>query len=82
MICGQSSRPGTSWQRAAKHVTTPTLRGGDSWLVSVRALTLEECMEFIDEDELLEVTPQSLRMRKRELNHELRAKGQSRGKKQ
>ncbi|NLO15419.1 MAG: hypothetical protein GX123_05180, partial [Clostridiales bacterium] len=42
--------------------------------------TLEECLEFIDDDELLEVTPQNLRMRKRILAHEQRAKNTSRKK--
>ena len=42
-------------------------------------LTLEECLEFIDDDELLEITPKSLRMRKRNLSHEQRAKNLSRG---
>ena len=37
-------------------------------LVSIRPLSLEECLEFIDDDELLEVTPKNLRMRKRILN--------------
>ena len=37
-------------------------------------LTLEECLEFIDDDELLEITPKSLRMRKAILNHEQRMK--------
>ena len=37
-------------------------------------LTLEECLEFIDDDELLEITPKSLRMRKRVLETELRKK--------
>lgn len=50
-------------------------------LVSARPMTLEECMEFIDDDELLEVTPQSLRMRKRELDHSLRARAESRARK-
>ena len=43
-------------------------------LVSVHPLTLEECLEFIDDDELLEITPKSLRMRKRVLETELRKK--------
>jgi len=30
-------------------------------------LSLEQCLEFIDDDELLEVTPKALRMRKRVL---------------
>ena len=42
-------------------------------------MTLEECLEFIDDDELLEVTPQNLRMRKRELSHQDRARAASKG---
>lgn len=38
-------------------------------LEPVKPLTLEECLEFIDEDELLEVTPMSLRIRKIILDH-------------
>ena len=37
-------------------------------LISVHPLTLEECLEFIDDDELLEITPKNLRMRKKILN--------------
>ena len=48
-------------------------------LTSMRTLTLEECLEFIDDDELLEITPKSLRMRKRQLSHEQRAKNAARG---
>jgi GTP-binding protein len=43
-------------------------------LISVHPLSLEECLEFIDDDELLEITPKSLRMRKKILDHQLRAK--------
>ncbi|NLX83688.1 MAG: translational GTPase TypA [Clostridiales bacterium] len=86
MICGQSSRPGDIVVNICrkKHVTNTrnAAAAEDSMrLMSARAMTLEECMEFIDEDELLEVTPQSLRMRKRELSHDARAKSASRGKK-
>jgi GTP-binding protein len=86
MICGQSSRPGDIVVNVCrkKHVTNTrnSAAAEDSMrLVSARPMTLESCMEFIDEDELLEVTPASLRMRKRELSHELRAKSVSRGKK-
>ena len=38
-------------------------------LEPVKPLTLEECLEFLDEDELLEVTPISLRLRKIVLDH-------------
>ena len=43
-------------------------------LTSMRTLSLEECLEFIDDDELLEVTPKNLRMRKRVLATEMRKK--------
>ena len=43
-------------------------------LISVHPLSLEECLEFIDDDELLEITPKNLRMRKKILDHQLRAK--------
>ncbi|OIP37272.1 MAG: GTP-binding protein TypA [Deltaproteobacteria bacterium CG2_30_63_29] len=43
-------------------------------LTPVRPMTLEECIEWIDEDELVEVTPTSLRIRKRILQSGLRAK--------
>ncbi len=38
------------------------------------AMSLEQCLDFIEDDELLEVTPKHLRMRKRILNQEQRAK--------
>ncbi|MEX1063359.1 MAG: hypothetical protein WEC12_07125, partial [Balneolaceae bacterium] len=34
-----------------------------------KSLSLEQCIEFIDRDELLEVTPRSLRIRKLHLDH-------------
>ena len=37
-------------------------------ITGVRIPTLEEAMEFIDDDELVEITPKSIRMRKRVLN--------------
>ncbi len=43
-------------------------------LEPVKPLTLEECLEFIDEDELLEVTPKSLRIRKIILDHTQRGR--------
>ena len=79
MICGESSRPGDIVVNVCrtKHVTNMRNASAseDSMrLVSVHPLTLEECLEFIDDDELLEITPKSLRMRKRVLSHEQRAK--------
>jgi GTP-binding protein len=37
-------------------------------------MSLEECLDFIENDELVEVTPKSLRLRKRELDHNARKK--------
>ncbi len=85
MICGENSRPGDIVVNVckAKHVTNMRNASAaeDSLrLVSVHPLTLEECLEFIDDDELLEITPKSLRMRKRTLSHEQRMKDASRAK--
>ena len=85
MICGQSNRPGDIVVNVCKQKHVTNVRNSSSAedslrLVSVRPLTLEESLEFIDEDELLEVTPKSLRMRKRELNHDQRMKAASRKK--
>ena len=59
-----------------KHLTNTRSSGSDDalTLVPVAKMSLEECLEFIADDELLEVTPKSLRIRKRILNGELRAK--------
>ena len=43
-------------------------------LTPIKPLTLEEALEFIADDELVEITPQSVRIRKRILDHSLRAK--------
>jgi GTP-binding protein len=37
-------------------------------------MSLDQCIEYIGPDELVEVTPKSIRMRKKELNTELRKK--------
>ena len=39
-------------------------------------MTIEECLDFIENDELVEVTPKSLRLRKRELDSNKRKKRQ------
>lgn len=43
-------------------------------LTPPRQMSLEQCLEFLADDELLEVTPENLRLRKRILNHEIRMK--------
>lgn len=65
-----------------KHLTNTRSSSSDDALklIPITRLSLEECLEFIDDDELLEVTPESLRIRKRILNGELRAKANFREK--
>ncbi len=63
-----------------KHLTNTRASGSDDALrlVPPTVLSLEQCMEFIKDDELLEVTPQSLRLRKVVLSKEQRLKQQFR----
>ena len=42
-------------------------------------MSLEEAMEFINDDELLEITPLNIRIRKKTLNTELRLKRKAKG---
>ena len=59
-----------------KHLTNTRASGSDEALrlVPPKQLSLEQCLEFLADDELLEVTPKSLRLRKRILDHSLRMK--------
>ena len=65
-----------------KHLTNTRSSNSDDalTLIPVSKMSLEECLEFIADDELLEVTPKSLRIRKRILDSELRAKARSKEK--
>jgi GTP-binding protein len=59
-----------------KHMTNMRSSTADEALrlVPYREMSLEQCMEFIGDDELIEVTPKNIRMRKRVLKKEYRAK--------
>jgi GTP-binding protein len=46
----------------------------DERLTPPREMSLDECIEYLGEDELLEVTPESLRIRKRILDTRTRSK--------
>ncbi len=63
-----------------KHATNTRASGSDDALklVPPKELSLEQCLDFIADDELLEVTPNHLRMRKRILKTDLRAKAKAR----
>lgn len=66
-----------------KHVTNTRASGSDEALklVPPTTLSLEQSMEFLADDELLEVTPKSIRLRKTILSKELRLKAENRAKK-
>ena len=59
-----------------KHLTNTRASGSDEALrlIPPRLMSLEQCMEFLADDELLEVTPKNLRLRKRILDHSQRMK--------
>ena len=59
-----------------KQLTNTRASGSDEALrlVPPKQMSLEQCLEFLADDELLEVTPKSLRMRKAILDHEKRMK--------
>ena len=85
MIIGQSSRPGDIDVNVCKKKHMTNSRNSASAeealkITGVKVPTLEEALEFIDDDELVEITPKSIRMRKRILNTEMRKKLESRKK--
>ena len=63
-----------------KHLTAIRSTGADEKLLLTppQIFTLEEAIEYINDDELIEVTPKSIRLRKKILNTELRMKAQMR----
>lgn len=62
-----------------KHLTNTRASGSDDALrlIPPKILSLEESIEFLADDELLEVTPKNIRIRKRTLSNTLRAKERS-----
>ncbi len=66
-----------------KHLTNTRASGSDDALrlVTPKSMSLEQCIEFIKEDELIEVTPKSIRMRKKILDKTQRMKEWSKNKK-
>ena len=60
-----------------KHLTNTRSSGSDDALklTTPRILSLEEALDFIDTDELLEVTPKTLRIRKKILDSKMRKRG-------
>lgn len=66
-----------------KHVTNMRASGSDEALKLVPHInmSLEQCLEFIEDDELVEITPTSIRLRKKILNSDKRAKVRNSAKK-
>jgi GTP-binding protein len=71
MIVGENSRDNDLDVNAVREKKLTNMRASSAdealRLVPYKQLTLEQCIEFIAEDELVEVTPKSLRMRKKVL---------------
>jgi GTP-binding protein len=71
MIIGENARPGDMDVNPTKEKKLTNIRSksADDAIVlePPRLLTLESALEYIEEDELIEVTPQSIRLRKRML---------------
>ncbi len=82
MVIGEHIRPGDLDLNVckAKHLTNHRAKPSETTagLNTPRSLSLDDCIEFLAEDELLEVTPNSLRMRKRILDTEDRLKDRKR----
>ncbi|HIR14513.1 MAG TPA: translational GTPase TypA [Candidatus Choladousia intestinavium] len=76
MVIGQSAKPEDIELNVCKtkHLTNTRASGADEALklTPPKILSLEQALEFIDTDELLEVTPKSLRIRKKILDPTLR----------
>lgn len=85
MIVGENSKTGDLEVNVCrkKHVTNMRSSGTDEAmrLTPPIDMSLENCLEFIAADELVEVTPKSIRLRKRILDNNLRAKSINRARK-
>ena len=82
MVVGEHQRPGDLDINVckAKHLTNmrSVIRDIDERLTTPREMSLDVCIEYLGDDELLEVTPESLRLRKRELGREERGRQEKR----
>ncbi len=78
MVVGQHVRPEDLLYNICKKKQLTNVRAARAEILVAltppRRMSLDECIEYLGEDELLEVTPDSLRIRKRILNAEQRAK--------
>lgn len=84
MVVGEHQRPGDLEVNVAKRKQLTNMRQAfrdvDNRLTPPRLMSLDECIEYLADDELLEVTPKSLRIRKRILDKNERARQSKRSK--
>ena len=84
MVVGEHQRPGDLDVNVAKTKQLDNMRRAfkeiDVRLTPSRTMSLDECIEYLSEDDLLEVTPENLRIRKRSLNKHDRARQAKRAK--
>ena len=78
MVVGRNARSGDMEVNICKQKKLTNMRASGSddslRLVPAEILSLEQCLEFIAEDELVEITPENLRIRKKILDAGLRGK--------
>jgi GTP-binding protein len=84
MVIGQSPKPEDMVVNICKRkqLTNTRASGSDDALrlIPPKVMSLEQCLEFISDDELLEVTPNNLRIRKQILDNTMRAKANAKKK--
>ncbi|MCA9996725.1 MAG: translational GTPase TypA, partial [Anaerolineales bacterium] len=84
-VVGQNTRNEELVVNVGKTKTLSKVRTGPTAIVEAlstpRIMTLDESIEYLGDDDLLEITPASLRIRKKELRHEVRQRAIKRAKK-
>jgi GTP-binding protein len=84
MVVGEHKRPGDLDVNVCKKKNLTNMRNSvrdiDVRLTPYRDMSLDECIEYLADDELLEVTPSSLRIRKRILDSHIRIRETKRSK--
>jgi GTP-binding protein len=72
MIVGEHNRDKDLWVNVCRQKKLTNIRAAAAdeavKIEAPRKMSLEQCLEFINDDELVEVTPQNIRMRKKNLN--------------
>ena len=84
MVVGEQTRPGDIVVNVCKKRHVTNVRSSnkeiDERLTPPREMSLDQCIEYLRDDELLEVTPKSLRIRKRILDARIRGREEKRAK--